>query len=1202
MESLTIRLLGIPEIRFGERALSFRTRKVLALLVYLVVERGMHSRESLMAFLWPESSQRSAAATLRTTLSRLRKALGLVGDVLLTEAGNVGFDSTYLIDLDLDWLRTATHEDTSPDVLRSILTVDRGEFLEGFSLPDAFAFEDWVSTQREACLRQLEAVYDRLSQHLLSIHDSAMAVEISARWVIRAPLSEQAYRRLMAAQALNGQRPAALLTYRQLQDTLKKELGLQPSRETVLLANNINLGRVEAEHFESLARVGRTPTTDQQRRLTLPLVGRSEEHSRLVESFHQIGREKAQAVVLIGAAGVGKTRLLNAFRDWALLDTPETEVWQGQAFETGGRLAFQPVVEALRIRLDQVNAPEDLLEDVWLAELSQLMPELRARYPDLPMPLTGDANFVRARLFEAIATLGNVLAVRHPAVLILDDMQWADADTLDMVHYLARRWVEMKAPILLLLTVRQEAYAADAALREWLIRLERDTSLTRILLDSLNGAAVEELIVHLAEKDADKTTTSAFAAWLWAETRGLPFFIEALLQMLIEQGVLIAVGDQQPAYNFASTLEHVRSMTRVPLPPGVREVLRARLEGHSKQAGALLLAATVLGRACTFERMCQIADLQETEALESLEALLDGRLLTERPSDRQPYALAHDYIREVVYTESNEAQRRVYHRRALLALEAARESSAECAFHALAALLDEPAFRYSVGAGSEAFASYALQDALSHFDTAREVAQRMQDRGENVDLDLLASLYKQRGKVLRLKQDDAAAEANYEEMCAEGVKRQSKSMELSALIAQSNLHSHPTGVYNPPKARETGRVALALAQDLGDRAAQAHALWALQNAELYSAGDTGQIIAYGQEALALARELDLKELIAHALINLCWPFGAQKQLKQSREELVEAQSIWRELGNLQKLAEAYRFMLIINHQAGDHRNMLIDAQKLSELGASIGSRLDEIEALAWQGFTHIRQGRFSQALNYIDQYGAYAETLGHPNEKHGHQWGRMKFYLAVGALEEAERWADELSAERETIMPNFIANYFVEVVRVKIALGKMDESRAILDELLLSLPVDAPFSYNIIDIALGYGEINIAQGQPEALFAGLEERVRPYREAGFGYLLADEFWLRGQAALELGQYEAARESLLKAKGAADAQDERAILWKILVTLSEVEQACESRDAAKNLRHQAREVVNDIAAHAGQMRDVFLGQPMVAKLLAEIEGT
>ncbi len=1196
MESLTIHSLGVPEIRLGNQTLSFRTRKELALLIYLAAERRMQSRELLMVLLWPESSQSSAAASFRTTLSRLRKALGPAGDEMITKGGNVGFGSYDSVDLDLHWLQTAAQKDTSPDELRSILTIERGEFLEGFSLPDAPAFDDWVSTRREASQRQLESVYDRLSQHLLSIHGSAAALEISARWVTRAPLSEQAYRRLMAAQALSGQRPAALLTYHQLQDTLKKELGLQPGRETVLLAKHIDQGRVAPEGFGVSPVLDRVSSPDRGRHLTLPLVGRSQEHYRLVEFFQRIGGDKAQAVVLIGAAGVGKTSLVNSFRDWVLFNAPESEVWQGKAFETGGRLAFQPVVEALRLQLDQVNAPEDLLEDVWLAELSQLMPELRARYPDLPLPLAGNANFVRARLFESLAALGNALAAGHPSILILDDMQWADLDTLDLVHYLARRWAEMKAPILLLLTVRQEAYAADATLREWLVHLERDVSLTRLLLDNLSGAAVEELVSHLAGQGAGESAASAFAAWLWAETHGLPFFIEALLQMLIEQGVLVAVADRDPAYDFASALEHVRSLAQAPLPPGVREVIRARLEGHTKEAGALLLAAAILGRACTFERMCQIADLQETDALDPLEALLDGRLLTERPANRRPYSLAHDYIREVVYTESNEARRRVYHRRALLALEAAGEPAAECAYHALASLLDEPAFRFSVVAGREAFASYAMQEALSHFDTAREVARRMGDQGEPVDLELLAGLYKGRGKILRWNQEDEAAAANYEEMRAEAVRCQSKTLELSALIFQSNLHSHYTRVFHPTKAREAGRGALALARELGDRAAQAQALWSLQNAELYSAGDSKLVVAYGKEALALARELGLKELMAHALKNLSWPFGAQKPLAQARQELAEAQSIWRELGDLRKLAEAYRLTLILHSLVGDNRSILVDAAKLLELGASIGSRLDEVEPLYWLFSVQIRQGRFGQALENLEQVRTYVEALGHPKEQHDFQYAQILFCLAVGALEEAERWADELYAGRETVPPNFITPYFVAVARTKIALGKLEGGRAILDELLAALPTDAIWSYNILDIALGYGEIHLASGQPENLFDGLEERMQPYREAGFGRLLADELWLRGRAALALGQYDAARKSLVKARNAAEAQEERAILWQILVTLSELEGACGEVQVARNLRDQAREIVDDIAAHAGGMRAVFLGQPAVVRLL------
>jgi len=1193
MEPLTIRLLGIPEISLGDQALSFRTRKVLALLTYLAVERGMHSRESLMALFWPESPSKSAAASLRVTLSRLRQGLGQASDILITEAGNVRFDSNYPVDLDLDWLNTAARKDASLDELRSILTVDRGEFLDGFSLPDAPAFDDWISIQRGVCLRQLEQVYDRRSQHLLSIQDSAAAVETAARWVTRTPLSEQAYRRLMAAQALNGQRPAALLTYHGLQETLKKELGLEPNRETILLANNIDQGRVGAERMTS-----RISTTDRQTGLILPLVGRTSEHSQLVESFHQIGGEKAQAVVLVGAAGVGKTRLVNAFKEWVLLDASEAEIWQGQAFETGGRLAFQPVVEALRIRLNQVNAPEDLLEDVWLAELSQVMPELRARYPDLPTPLTGDAKFVRARLFESIATLGSALASGHPSVLILDDMQWADADTLDLIHYLARRWAEMNAPILLLLTVRQEAYAADAALREWLTRLERNTSLTRLLLDNLNGAAVEELIRRLAGKEADETAVSTFAAWLWAETRGLPFFIEALLQMLIEQGILAPIEGQQLTFNFAFALEHVRSVSHVPLPPGVREVIRARLEQHSREAGALLLAAAVLGRACTFERMCQIADLQDTDALEPLEALLDGRLLTEQSSDRRPYTLAHDYIREVVYTESNEARRRVYHRRALLALETASEPAAECAYHALAALLDEPAFRFSVAAGNEAFSSYAVQDALFHFDTAREVARRMQDRGEDADIGLLDHLYKQRGQALELNQDDEAAMANYEEMRAEAVEHQSKSLELASLIGQSHLHGHYTGVFNPAKAKELARSALALAQELSDRAAEAHALWGLMVAELYSAGDTEQVLAYGGQALTLARELGLKELTGRILNNLCWSSFALNKIEDALEDLAEAKTIWRELGNLQQLAEASKTMLLIYDAIGDYRRVLTDAPELAKLSVSIGDRLGEGNALLTTTFVHARQGRFGQALDNIEKIRAHVESIDHPNERHTHQWARIKFYLTVGALEEAEYWADRLSTERETIPPNFIPIYFTEAALVKIARGRMDEGRAILDEILAGLAPDAPWSYAIIPIAIGYGQLHLALGEPELLFAGLEERVQPFRTAGFIRLLADELWLRGRAALALGQYDAARESLLKAKEAAEAQEERAILWKILATMSNVEKVSGNAGLAEQLSDQAKEVVNDIAEYAGELRDVFLSQPAVVQLLGE----
>ncbi len=336
----------------------------------------------------------------------------------------------------------------------------------------------------------------------------------------------------------------------------------------------------------------------------LPFEGRAEEHSQLAAAFRQAGESGTRAVSLIGAAGVGKTRLIDAFQAWVALESPGVEIWQGRAFETGGRLPYQPVIEAVRARLEQENAPEDLLDDVWLAELSQLMPELRARYPDLPTPMAGDANFVRSRLFAAIAALGSALAAQVPAVLILDDMQWADADTRDMVHYLARSWAESGAPILLLLAVRQESFAADAGLREWLAHIGRDAPLTRLLLEPLNGTTVQQIVNRLAYPEADEGQTHAFGDWLWAETQGLPFFIEALLQMLIAKGTLAFTEKEgHSGYDFAVALNQVKSRGQIQVPPGVRDAILSRLDRLSEKEADILLAAAVLGRECSLERL-----------------------------------------------------------------------------------------------------------------------------------------------------------------------------------------------------------------------------------------------------------------------------------------------------------------------------------------------------------------------------------------------------------------------------------------------------------------------------------------------------------------------------------------------------------------------------------------------------------------------
>src|SRR3712207_12848 len=123
------------------------------------------------------------------------------------------------------------------------------------------------------------------------------------------------------------------------------------------------------------------------------------------------------------------------------------DVLKGGASEGAG-LPYGPLVEAMRPRMERERAPDDLLEDAWLSELSRLLPELKERYPDLPSPTSGDGETAKGTLFEAIARTVGALASRAPVVVFLDDLQWVDATTLEVLDYAGSRWAEQGASVL----------------------------------------------------------------------------------------------------------------------------------------------------------------------------------------------------------------------------------------------------------------------------------------------------------------------------------------------------------------------------------------------------------------------------------------------------------------------------------------------------------------------------------------------------------------------------------------------------------------------------------------------------------------------------------------------------------------------------------------------------------------------------------
>ncbi len=744
MGTLCFSLLGPPQVRHGDQLVLFSTRKELALLIYLAVEGRIHARKALSEQFWPEGDALHGRAALRITLHHLRHLLGEDGGGdgvphLLIHRDTLGLNFTSALELDVHplheaWMSAHTTLTVPEDAHHTLLadlqrasSLPRGEFLEGFSLRDAPAFDDWVRFQREHWYLRTNEVFDRLSHLQFEAGELEAAIETVTRWLVLAPLQEDAYRRLMRLHFASGNRTTALRTYETCRARLASGMQTEPTAETMALADRM---RAVTPPQRKVARIP-TGTPSPAMLLDGPLLGRTAEVSTLIKLYHLAQRGQTQVVLLEGEVGIGKTRLAVEFLAWA--EVEGADVLRGQAFEGGGQLPYRPVIEALRPRIERENAPDDLLSDLWLAELARLLPELSERYPDLPTP-GGDRSVARNRLFEAVAQLGQALAARTPLVLFIDDVQWADASSLDVLHYLARRLAEGKSPALLLLTLRAGESEMVPGLAEWRTALERAVPLTRLPLGPLTCEDVLRLLQIVGRKgDKDRGQTAEqerFGQWLFAETEGQPFYLMETLKVLLDHDVLAFHPNNDGGWSidFTSALEH-EMVRREFFPPSVREIICARLDRLTPNASALLVAGAVLGQESTFERLCQVANLAEREGLSALDEVLHSHLLQESEHKEGGrgrmtsgrYMFAHAKIRAVVYAEAGEARRSIFHRRAVQTLQGTATPAAVLAYHALAAELAEPAFRWSLAAGDEAMRVVAVHDAIAFYEQAKHL-------------------------------------------------------------------------------------------------------------------------------------------------------------------------------------------------------------------------------------------------------------------------------------------------------------------------------------------------------------------------------------------------------------------------------------------------------------------------------------------------
>ncbi|WP_089941511.1 AfsR/SARP family transcriptional regulator [Candidatus Entotheonella palauensis] len=240
MESLHLELLGTVRFRLGKQPLTgLNTMKAKALLIYLVVTQSPHSRDELATLLWRDMPETQAKKNLRNTLPNLRT---LVGSHLIITRHTVALNCACPYSTDVEGFRSALAPSpyiTDYQVLKDATTLYRNDFLSGFYVRDAPAFEDWVMVEREHLRAIAIDAFLALSALCIEREDYELGLAVTQRLLTLDPWRETAHQQRMRLLAYTGQRNAALAQYEACCKILANELGVAPMEETTALHEQI---------------------------------------------------------------------------------------------------------------------------------------------------------------------------------------------------------------------------------------------------------------------------------------------------------------------------------------------------------------------------------------------------------------------------------------------------------------------------------------------------------------------------------------------------------------------------------------------------------------------------------------------------------------------------------------------------------------------------------------------------------------------------------------------------------------------------------------------------------------------------------------------------------------------------------------------------------------------------------------------------
>ncbi|MEX0825652.1 MAG: AAA family ATPase [Acidimicrobiia bacterium] len=1090
MASLEIRLLGGFELGRQGRVLDpLALRAARSLFAFLVLNRERpHTRDLLAGTFWPDFDDSRARR-------RLSQALWQIGTIIGDESGErylIGTPDTvrfnpaadFILDVEvferrLDEAARAESRQDEAEALQAAVDVYRGDFLAGF-------YDDWLLPEQDRLHSRFLAALERLAELAQARGDFEVALVMARRVAQEDEFDEESHRRVMRLAVLLGRHNEAIRQFEECRRILAEELGSSPSPETLelyeaTLADRETGGRPLPAHDES-------PLFDETDHT--PFVGRDSERSRLAQRLDEVLDGKGGLVLVEGESGVGKTRLLAEVvtdAGWRGMDV----LW-GRSAPSGGR-PFAPLSEALNgvtgLRLRQLASR---LPPIWAETLAPLVPAIGTSAPSVEPEGAVRRADEQARMREAITEAFRALASLSPTLVVLEDVHWADDDTIQALTHIAGRIASDR--ILFAVSYRHGEARERTDVWDLLRSLDRMPHCERVSLAPLSPAQTEELIRHSlgrAEVSGD------FSESLHRDTGGIPLFIVETLRALYERDAL----DEAEA----PTEAQPPTRDRIPVTPRVHTLIRHRLDSLDPLSRRTLELVAAHDGVLLLEEIVDASDLDDDATLASVDDLVRRRFLSGRGRD---YSLGHELMRRVVYDDLPLSRRLDVHRRVATGIEAHRPEEVEVlAHHFTTARMPDRAAEYLDRAARRALAVHAYDTAALHLDRASLALDEI--GAPNERRFAVAALYEEVLDVMgrRAEQEEALRRLD-----------RFASPEQRGLVHRRRAWwlSHQDRF---PEAEQEARFALTAAKSANDGGQIVSALTTLGMIACFG-GRAAEGVQFLEEAAGFRgtdrrQEADARNALGQNLIDL-------QRFGEAESQLLAALALYGELGDRRGQAEVLGMLGTLRMERGEPEAAESDFVKAIEISKTIGYRHGEAVYEMNLGILYVITNRLGSAL---DSFESAANTY----ESMGNRRGRALVqsnaaWMRHSRLGEDDRARDSIDQALEVyreigdlrgeaqclgMMGSIEARAGATEAAWKLFESAVEQAEEVQDKWLAA------------QILREYASSKLAAGQSESALDHARRAERICREIGMDDLLIGVLGLQGRILLDLGRIEEA---------------------------------------------------------------------------------